>query len=382
MGHMNKFHLTIFIDIYLINSGEFTYDRDTYCGKSPAGDRLRDSEFPAHSKERRYTMRGTYFGMASLLVLFCVFGIENRSVVAETYPEKPITMIIPSEAGSGADMLARKLIPKASQILGQPIMIVNKTGAGGSLAMRELHDAKPDGYTLGGFTPIIITNKLQGITPFNYSDFSVIGSYYFSYSWIIASTKTQRLFKTLEETVSFAKTNPGKVILATSGVGYFQWIAAVAFQQKTGVKFNILPQPGTAAMTTTQVAGGHADIGVTAMSPTKPLVDSGLVKLLAFFGPKRAPGFENVPALSELGYDVGVGAFGVFVGPRKLPKEIIDKLDKAFRPAVNDPEYETLCKEGNYTPLYLSPDKFQTYLDEQNTVFRSVMKEGGILREK
>lgn len=318
----------------------------------------------------------------SLLLLLGVFSLENKIQAAEKYPLKPITIIIPGEAGSGVDTMFRKNYQKASMILGQPIMIVNKPGAGGSIALRELHDAKPDGYTLGAFTPVIVTNKLQGLIPYDYADFTVIGTYYFSFPWIIGSTKTQRPFKTIEEALSFGKSNPGVVKLATSGVGYIWWIATMAFQQKTGLKFNVIPQPGTAALVLTQVAGGHADLGVSSMATVKPMADAGVINVLAFFGPKRAAGFDHVPSLNEFGYDVGVGAFGVVVGPPKLPKEIIDKLDKAFEVAVNDPEYQKYANENNYTPIYLPPDKAFRYLDEQRNVFRSVMGEAGILKEK
>lgn len=312
-----------------------------------------------------------------------ILSFEFPALGAEKYPVKPVTVIVPAEAGSGADLMFRKLYQKASTVLGQPIMIVNKSGAGGSMGLRELHDAKPDGYTLGAVTPIIVSNKLQGILPFDHADFAAIGTYYLTFPWIIGSKKTQQPFKTMEAAISFARANPGKVKLATSGVGYIYWITAMDFQQKTGLKFNVIPQPGTASFIVSQVAGGHADLGIGSMSAVKPLADGGVINILAFFGPKRAEGFDDVPTLKELfGYDVGIGTFGVIVGPQKLPKEIVDKLDRAFDAAVNDPEYQKFANENNYAPLYLPPDKVVRYLDEQREIYRSALREVGLLKEK
>jgi tripartite-type tricarboxylate transporter receptor subunit TctC len=274
------------------------------------------------------------------------------------------------------------MVPKAETILGQPLMIVNKPGAGGSIALREIHDAKPDGYTLGAIAAMVVTNRLQGILPYDHTAFTLIGSYFFSYPWMIASTKTQRPFKTIEEVLSRAKADPGNVKMATSGVGYIWWILSMAFEKKTGLKFNILPQPGTTAMTNTQVAGGHADIGITAMTPARPMIDSGLIKPLAFFGPQRSQSFPNVPSVNELGCDVGVSAFAVIGGPRNLPKEVIQKLDEAFGAAVNDPGYQKFAIANDYIPTYLPPNEVTRNLDNQRKIFRSIMEEAGILKEK
>jgi tripartite-type tricarboxylate transporter receptor subunit TctC len=326
-------------------------------------------------------MKSLFSGMLSLLLL--LGGINFGVLAAERkYPSKPITMIIAQEAGSGTDIMFRKTIPKAEAILGQPIMVINKPGAGGSIALREIHDVKPDGYTIGGIAAMVITNRLQGILPYDHTAFTIIGNVYSSYPWMIASTKTKRPFKTIEEVLSRAKAEPGNVTMATSGVGYIWWIASMAFQQKAGLKFNIIPQPASTAMTTTQVAGGHCDIGITSMTPARSMIESGLIKLLAFFGPKRSQSFPDVPSINEYGYDVGVSAFGVIGGPRNLPKEVIQKLDEAFGTAVNDPVYQKFAISNDYIPTYMHPNEVTRNLDNQKKIFRTIMEEAGILKEK
>ena len=142
------------------------------------------------------------------------------------------------------------------------MVIVNKPGAASSLGMREIHDAKPDGYIIGMNGSALITSNLLGILPYDHDDLTVIAMYGAISPIIVASTKTKRPFKTIEEVISFAKAHPGELSIATAGVGAWMWTATMAFVQATGLQFNVIPQPGAAAFTIAQVAGGHADIGI------------------------------------------------------------------------------------------------------------------------
>ena len=175
--------------------------------------------------------------MMTIPILFFLSGAgswEERVQAAAQYPLKPITYIVPVEAGAGGDFTARQFTKKVSAVLGQTIIIVNKPGAGSSLGYREIHDAKPDGYTIGLGMATLVTNKLQGILSYDYHDFSVMGIYANYNPIIVASTRTQRPFKTIEEVISFAKLHPGEVKIATSGIGQSWWIATMAFQEGTG----------------------------------------------------------------------------------------------------------------------------------------------------
>ena len=116
----------------------------------------------------------------AMLYVFSVFGIcflIRDAMAAEKYPSKPINFIVAVEAGSDGDVLSRPLVQKASSILGSPIVVVNKPGAGSSMGYREIHDARPDGYTIGWTAGTIITNKLQGLLPYDFSDYTMICSF-------------------------------------------------------------------------------------------------------------------------------------------------------------------------------------------------------------
>ena len=320
--------------------------------------------------------------MLSVLVSIGALNSLKNVHAAEEYPVKPIIFIVANEAGSDADIISRAVALRASQMLGKPIVIVNKTGASGFIGYSEIHDAKPDGYTIGwGGVPLII-GKLQGILPWDHHGFTPIGAYYTTSLNVFASTRTKRPFKSIEEAISFAKSNPEEVSMVTGGKGMNSWIGAMAFQEAAGIKFNIIPQVGGGNFIATQLAGGHADLGVILLPSIKPQIDAGNIRFLAVIGSERDPSYKDVPTLKELGYDVEFEACGFVMGPPKMPKNISDKLAEAFRIAVNDPEYEKFVIGRFVRPLYLPPDKILPYFDKRRDEVRSMMEKAGILKKK
>jgi tripartite-type tricarboxylate transporter receptor subunit TctC len=299
---------------------------------------------------------------------------------AAAYPVKPITFIVPIEAGSDGDLLSRPLVEKAAAILGKPIIVENKPGGGNSIGCREIHNARPDGYTIG-MTPItILTNKLQGLMPYDQRDFTFLGTFYRTYANLYASTKTKQPFKTVQEVIAFAKAHPGDVALASAGVGSSLWIGAQAFISGTGTKLNVIPQAGAGGLSITQVAGGHADITVTHMAAAKAQMDAGNIKFLAVFGNERDPAFPDVPTMKDLGYDVFWDSSGYVIAPQKLPKDVVEILTKAFGAAANDPEYHKFLKGRFADPFVMAPDKIVPALDEKQKLVRVIMEKSGILK--
>jgi tripartite-type tricarboxylate transporter receptor subunit TctC len=328
-------------------------------------------------------MRNRSTAILIVLALLGATGWGTRSWAAERYPAKPIFFIVAVEAGADGDVVSRKLVQKASAILGQPIVIVNKPGAGSSIGYREVHDAKPDGYTIGWASVTIITCKLQGILRYDHQDFTPLGTFATFLPIVVASTKTKRPFKTIQEVMSFAKEHPGEVCMATSGIGQSFWIAGMAFIEGTGLEFNVIPGAGGSGTTIAPVAGGHCDIGIPALGSAKGQLEAGNLRFLASLGTIRAPGeYSSFPTMTELGYDVVWESTNMLIGPPKLPKDIADTLAKAFEKAAKDPEYVKFLTELNAVPTYLPPDKVNGYLDGRRAVVQKIMDKAGILKEK
>jgi tripartite-type tricarboxylate transporter receptor subunit TctC len=322
------------------------------------------------------------FSIAIVGALLCAVYLGGTARAADSYPVKPITFIVPVEAGADGDVLVRPLMQRVSQMLGQPIVIVNKPGGGSSIGYREIYAAKPDGYTLGWGSATIITNKLQGVSPLDYHDFTQLGAYAVFFPIMIGATKSKMTFNTVQEAIAYAKANPGKVTLSTAGVGQSWWVAAMSFLTGTGLDMNSIPQPGAGAMTVAQVAGGHAELGIAALGSAKAMVEGGQVKFLASLGDNRAPApYDKLPTVKELGYDVSWESSNFVMGPPKLPKEIVAVLVAAIEKAAKEPEFIKYVNDRNARWEYVAPDKIVPAYDKRRDTVREIMRKAGILKE-
>ena len=318
-----------------------------------------------------------------LNVLFC-FGSSHWGILpaAEKYPVKPIEFIVPLEAGSDGDVITRPVTQKVSQILGQPVMIINKPGGGSSIGYREIYRAKPDGYTIGWGSATLISNKLQGIFPLDYHDFTMLGTFATYFPVVVAATNTKRPFKTIQEMISYAKAHPGELSMATGGIGQNWWVAAMSLLKGTGLEINIIPQPGTGAMSMVQVAGGHTDLAVVGLGAAKSMIEGGQVRLLVNLGEERAAApYDQIPTMKELGYDVSYESTNFAMGPPKMPKDAVGLLVKAIKQAVHEPDYKKFCAERNARWEYVPPEKMVPLFDQRRTIVREIMSKAGILKE-
>lgn len=316
------------------------------------------------------------------VLICCGFFLWGIAAAAEKYPNKPIEFIVGVEAGADGDAISRPAIANVSKILGQPIMIVNKPGAANSIGYRDLLRARPDGYTMGWGSNTLVSNKLQGISNFDYHEFIPLGPFATYFPVVVASTKTSRPFKTIQEVIAFAKANPNQVSMATGGIGMNWWVAAMDFARGTGIQINMIPQPGSGAMCMTQVAGGHTDLTVVALGSAKSMVDGGQVRLLASLGEKRAaPPYDQIPTMRELGYDAAYESLNFAMAPPKTPKDIVDTWVKALKTAVSDPAYVKYCTERNARWEYLTPDQITAQFDKRKPVVQEIMAKAGILKE-
>jgi tripartite-type tricarboxylate transporter receptor subunit TctC len=315
------------------------------------------------------------------LLLVCavvLFSFRNEIQAAEEYPTKPIIAICPLQGGSYADVFWRPLCQKAQAVLGQPVVVVNKPGAGSSIGYREIFAAKPDGYTIGYGMATLITNKLQGILPYDYEEFTLLGTFYKGFSLIVASTKTNRPFKTIQEVISFAKANPGEASIAPGAVGQSSWIAAKIFEDAAGIILKIASVANPKNSPVAQAAEGESDLAVAGLSAAKPQVEAGNVRILAVFGDQRTiPPYDHIPTVKELGYDAVYPSFGIIIGPPKLDKNAAVKLIKAFKVAADDEEVKKLLMGQDSLPMYLPPDQIPRYLNEHRRMLKRIFDKVG-----
>ena len=323
-------------------------------------------------------MKKTPLALAALSALVSVGPVQ----AADRYPMKPIMAIVAVEAGADGDVLVRPIFDRVSKMLGQPILVVNKPGGGSSIGYRELHGARPDGYTIGWGSATIITNKVQGVSPLDHHDFTQLGGYATYFPIVVSATKTKVQLNTIQDALQYAKANPGKINFSTAGVGQSWWVAAMAMISGTGIQVNTIPQPGAGAMTIAQVAGGHAELGVAALGSAKSMIDAGQIKFLATLGDARAPApYDKYPTLKELGYNVSWESTNFVMAPPKLPKEVASVLVPAIEKAVKDPEFVKFVNERNARWEYIPPGEINKKFDERRETVKAIMTKAGIVKD-
>ncbi|MEQ1647324.1 MAG: tripartite tricarboxylate transporter substrate binding protein [Hyphomicrobiaceae bacterium] len=279
------------------------------------------------------------------------------AALAQTYPTKPITLIVPWPAGGSSDITMRAIADAASKTLGQPVVIDNKPGASGTLGPATMAaTGKPDGYLLTQIPISVIRIPFMQKTSFDtLKDFTYIAQLT-GYTFGI-TTKSDGPFKTWADAVKFAKENPGKLTYGTPGAGTSLHIGMEMIAAKEGIKLTQVPFKG-GAETNAAVLGGHTMLQADS-SGWKPLVDAGQLRLLAIWTAERSTTWKDAPTLKELGYPfVFDSPFGV-AGPKGMDPAIVKVLSAAFKKALEDPGVIATLKKYDMFPRYLDTAEYQ-----------------------
>ena len=293
---------------------------------------------------------------------------------AQSYPSRPINMIVPLQAGSGVDAILRTVANKMAENMGQNIVIENQPGASGLIGAERLTKAAPDGYTIGGLNDGILTMlpNLNKELKFGIDDFTPIGNITGT-SGLVAIRMTPQ-WGNIGEFVAWAKANPGKVNLGTAGAGTLTHILGAAMQARGGVKYTHIPYKGVADAVTAMLAG-NVDIVLSLPAVVIPHVKTGKLRAIATFGNVRSEFLPEAPTFRESGIDfVDVARFGLF-GPKGLPAPVLAKLASALEEAVKSPEFAALMQKGYTTVLYHAPAEYRTVLDDENRRWAALLND-------
>ena len=298
-------------------------------------------------------------------------------VRAQSFPARPIAIYVAFPAGGPTDQFFRALGEAASRALGQPVVIENKPGAGGTLAPIAAKNAKPDGYVLSqmplGVFRVPHMQKSPQFDPIK--DFTyVINLTGYTFGLVVPATAP---WKSIKDYVEDAKRNPGKIDYGSTGTGTTPHLVMEEFAQKAGIKLTHIPYKGSADLMAASL-GGHIQ-SASDSTGWAPHVESGKLRLLATFGPKRTKRWPDVPTLTELGYDtVSESPFGL-AGPAGMDPNVVRTLHDAFRKALEDPKVVALMERFDQPTVYMSSEDYtkfarQTYEMEKVTVDRLGLK--------
>lgn len=282
-----------------------------------------------------------------------------QTAAAQQYPSKPIEMQVAYAAGGLVDSMARAAAKSMEEALGQPVVVINKPGAGGALALTALKSAKPDGYTLGVVTAITLTyTPLVEKVNYSLQDFmllATIGRFQEAY----VST-TEKPWKTFKDLVAYAKKNPGLTYASMHPIGE-SILKAIA--KKEGIDWRAIPTKGGAEVMTA-VVGKHVDFGYSGGIHTS-FVKAGEMVVLAGLGKQRLLASPEVPTLQEMGYGIQFDNDNLILMPKGTPDDIVKKLVGAIEKAVKDPKYVDLLQNKLLIPaIYLSGDDLQKSISE------------------
>lgn len=281
------------------------------------------------------------------------------AALADTYPSKPVTFIVPWPAGGSSDLTMRALAESASKHLGQPIVIENRAGASGTAGPAVMAaSAKPDGYTVAQM-PITVFRLPQMVkTSFDPArDFTyIINVTGYTFGVVV---KADAKWKTFGELIADAKANPGKITYGTPGAGTSLHITMEQIAAMAGAKLTHVPFKG-GAETNAAVMGGHVS-AVADSTGWGGLVDAKELRLLVIWGGQRSKRWPDVPTLKEAGFDlVSNSPFGI-AGPKGMDPKVVQKLHDAFKKGMEEPAYAEAMKKFDMEPFYMSTadyDKF------------------------
>jgi tripartite-type tricarboxylate transporter receptor subunit TctC len=333
---------------------------------------------------RGISMKGSSMSAGfSVLTFFAVIIISILCVAGPAraeYPDRPITVLISFAAGGSSDMSFRALAIGAEKYLGQPLIIENRGGGGGTLALANIANAKPDGYTLAqaASTGIVRAPQLQKVTYKPLKSFTPIMAYVGAHNSGLV-VKSDAPWKTMKELVDYARKNPGKIKYGTPGVGSAPHHGMEFVGHQEGIKFVHVPYTGSAPAMTA-VLGGHLEAG--SVGPEwVPFAQAGQFRVLGTHEMKRSAAFPDVPTFRELGYDFyNETVFSVF-GPAGLPPDVVQKLETAFTKGMETPQFKSVVEKLNLIPAYYNSKDYDKFLKDLWAKLEKSMKETGMIKE-
>jgi len=297
---------------------------------------------------------------------------------AADYPNRPITLIVPYAPGGGNDVLARGVAEPMGKSLGQQIVIENHGGAGGSIGTRQVAKAAPDGYTLGlgGTGTLAIDPTLYPSVGYDpRKDFAPIGL--IATSPLIILVNPSLPAHNVKELIALAKAQPGKLNYASAGKGSGIHLGTVLFAETAGIELTHIPYKGSGPALT-DLLGGHVSIYFSSLPPAIGLVKEGKLRALGVTGLTRSQIFPDVPTVAEQGLPgfEAVLHYGI-VAPAGTPRQIVDKLNKALRTALDSPEVHKRIATEGAEPLPTTPDQYAADIDREETKWSALVKKAG-----
>jgi tripartite-type tricarboxylate transporter receptor subunit TctC len=309
-------------------------------------------------------------------------ALSTSFAVAQDYPTRPITLIVPFPPGGNNTIIARIVGEKMSEALGRQVVVDNRAGAGGTMASRAVANSPPDGYTLlWGFSgTLAIAPSLYPNAGYDVrKDFAPIGRVATAPSTLVVHPSFG--VNSVAELIAKAKADPGKFNFASSGTSTVSHLAAELFVHMAAIKMTHIPYKGTGPAMT-DVLGGHVPMIFVPVPVAHGNVKGGMLRALAVTSTKRSSVLPDVPTMAEAGlpgYEA-VARYGI-VAPAGTPRPIIDRLNRELRAALASEEVRKRLETDGAEPLPSTPEEYAADIDREETMWSKLIKAAGIKAE-
>jgi tripartite-type tricarboxylate transporter receptor subunit TctC len=312
-------------------------------------------------------------------------GLFVSTVAAqEPYPSKPVTMIVPFPPGGVADIVGRPLAAQMEKSLKQPVVVTNRTGAGGAVGMAAAAKSAPDGYTilmaLSSISIFPVSDRIMGRPPaYEMKDFAPIALITADPTVLVVSTDSP--WKTLKEFVDSAKAYPGKINYSSSGVYGTLHVAMEIFANAAGIKLFHVPYQGGGPAVTALLGG---QVHALASGPAAAIgqIKGGKMRALASWSTERLPLLPEIPTFKELGYDAEFYIWSGVFAPAATPSPVVDRLRAAVREAATSAEFKGAMEKVSTPVSYLDAPAFRTYWERDAARLKVALEKIGKVAEK
>lgn len=307
----------------------------------------------------------------------CAMAFLPAVVAAQeaAYPKRGnIEMTVLFPAGSSADVTARLLAQGMSRQLGTNVVVVNRPGAGGAIGYKHVASQKPDGYSVVWNSNSISTTFHSGQLAFDYRAFDPVARVLVEAP--VLAVRADARWKTLADLIKDAKSRPGKISVANSGIGSHTHITAVALFRSAGA--DVLDVPYSAAQIVPSLLGGHVDVMVQLPAALATHVQTGSIRVLAAMTQKRDPAFPDVPTAQEQGFDVALDAWRGIAVPKGTSRSTISALETAIRVTVESPEFVQGSEKLSVRPAFLPAQEFGELIAKEDAQLARIMQGLGL----
>ncbi|WP_158306437.1 tripartite tricarboxylate transporter substrate binding protein [Pusillimonas sp. T7-7] len=302
-------------------------------------------------------------------------GCASISATCAAYPDRPITAIVPFTPGGSVDPIARMVAEQMRTDLGADVIILNKPGAGGTLGTMDVARAKPDGYTIGFTTvgPLTSQPHLRAGLKYDADSFEYICRTHVTPQVFAVSTDSP--YKSLKDLVEDAKRHPGKITMASTGVGSIPHLASIAFAKSAGFEWQHIPTKGDGDALVL-AAAGEITGWVAGIQSFVPM--AGRLRALGILEAERSPLLPDVPTFKEQGYDVESAGWGGLIAPKGTPVAILQQLSDTCGKAAHTRKFLEMLDSLKLPQGYLNSQDFKAYVNKESAIYKSIIAEEGI----